>query len=471
MIWKLTQNNSLPLYQKIMLLIEEKIKAGELMPGTRLPAERKLAEELDVNRSTVIRAMEELTAQGVLTRKKGSGTYVNENKWGLQTKPLINWGTSLTNDNLKAKSTYEQASIRLRQQSPEDLLDLANGRLPSDLLPELQSPDLSWKELVQHEKEQTHSDSGIHSLKESVQVYLSQTYEMTVPIEEILITSGTQNALFLISQGLLKPGDAVGIEAPSYFYSLRLFQAAGLRIVPISMDSEGMTLKGLQEASLSYPLKMIILNPIFQNPTCLVMSPKRKKEILEYCLMKRIPIVEDDAYGALSFDDSVDNTPLKKMDHQQQVIYLGTLTKFAGSHLRIGWMIGPQSILKELADIRNQIESEVSLLPQFMADHFLRHDMDEYQKTLRITLKDRAQKMEDWLKSEFGNAIEFMSAKGGFHLYCRFPNKTKAEVDKVLQELLERHIIVSEGQRFGEQKNGFRLSFVNFREDFTSITS
>nr|WP_232219630.1 PLP-dependent aminotransferase family protein [Carnobacterium pleistocenium] len=332
-------------------------------------------------------------------------------------------------------------------------------------MPELQSPSLSWKELILQERKQS-PDSEMHSLRESVQLHLKKTYQMEVPIEEIMITSGTQNALFLISQGLLKPGDAVGIEAPSHFYSLRLFQAAGLRIIPISMDTEGMTIKGLQEASINYPLKMIFLNPIFQNPTGLVMSAKRKTDILDYCLMKRIPIVEDDAYGALSFDQSVDNSPLKKMDQQQQVIYLGTLSKLAGNHLRIGWMVGPKNILKELADIRFQIESELSFLPQFMADHYLRIEMDEHQKKLKINLAERARMMEKWLRIEFGEDIEFLPAKGGFHLYCLFPKKTKAEVDNILQELLKKNIIFLEVQKFGDQKNGFRLSFAHFRENF-----
>jgi len=463
--WEISQQGTLPLYQKIMLLTEEKIKSGVLAPGDRLPSERKLADALNVNRSTVIRAMEELTAQGVLMRKKGSGTYVNPDKWGLQTKPLINWGTSLTNDSLKTKTAYEEAAERVRQQNPKNLLDLSRGLLPSDLLPELEAPRLSWKKLVQQEKEQTPRNTGIHSLRESVQTYLEKTYQMTVPLEEIMITSGTQNALFLISQGLLKPGDAVGIEAPSYFYSLRLFQAAGLRIIPIEVDAEGMTVKGLQEASLNHPLKMIFLNPIFQNPTGLVMTPNRKADILEYCLMKRIPIVEDDAYGGLTFDPSIDNSPLKKMDQNEQVIYLGTLSKIAGHHLRIGWMIGPPAILKDLADIRVQIDSELSFLPQFMADHFLRTEMDQHQKKIIAELTQRARSMENWLREAFGDDIDFQPAKGGFHVYCRFPDKTKDEVDAILFELLINNIIVSEGQKFGDQTNGFRLSFVNFREE------
>ncbi|WP_225744812.1 PLP-dependent aminotransferase family protein [Marinilactibacillus sp. Marseille-P9653] len=461
--WSLPETKTKPLYQEIMLLIEEKIRSGQLAAGERLPAERKLAEALDVNRSTVIRAMEELTAQGVLTRKKGSGTFVNPDKWGLQMRPMINWGTALTTAHLKRTSPYQQAAERMKVQFPETVLDLSNGSLRSDLLPELHAPSLSWKELVEQEKAQLAVAHGIKSLRESVQRHLKRTYQIDVPLEEILITSGTQNALFLITQGLLKPGDTIGIEAPSYFYSLRLFQAAGLRIVPIKMDREGMTIKGLQEASLNHSLKMVFLNPIFQNPTGLVMSAKRKAEILDYCLLKRIPIVEDDAYGGLAFDEDMDYLPLKQLDTAQQVIYLGTMSKLAGHHLRVGWMVGPQAVLKELADIRLQIDSEVSFLPQFMADAFLRNELEDHLQFVRVELAKRARAMEDWLREQFGDTIAFEPARGGFHLYCRFPGRSKEEVEQLLMALLDQQIIVSEGEKFGDLTNGFRLSFIHFK--------
>ena len=461
-MWALDKTDGKPLYQSIMQLIERKMKEGALLPGERLPSERKLAESLGVNRSTVIRALEELTAQGVLVRRKGSGTFVNANKWNLQTKPLVNWGISPENELLYKPTVYETAAACRRADSSSSILDLSKGVLPPDLLPDLEIPSLHWNELVEQEIRQSSSHSGIHSLKESVQMYMKKSYQMTVPLEEIMITSGTQNALFLITQGLFKPGDAVGIEAPSYFYSLGLFQAAGLRIVPIPMDAEGMTVKGLQEASLKYPLKMVFLNPIFQNPTGLVMSPRRKAEILEYCLMKRIPIVEDDAYGTLSFDPDLDNRPLKMLDQNQQVIYLGTLSKLAGRHLRIGWMVGPEAILRNLSSIRAQIDSDLSFLPQFMADHFLRHQMDQYQDNIIRELRLRSSEMEKWLRETYGDKVNFTRAKGGFHLYCRLKDPEPGATDSFLTQLLNQGVIVTEGRRFGSQTDGFRLSFVNY---------
>lgn len=194
------------------------------------------------------------------------------------------------------------------------------------------------------------------------------------------------------------------------------------------------------------------------------MSPERKQAILDYCLLKRIPIVEDDAYGSFVFDETVDNRPLKSLDKRQQVLYLGSLSKFAGQHIRIGWMVGPAAIIRELADIRDQIDSGLSFLPQLLADHYLASEITEHLPIIVTALKERADKLQTWLRNKYGQEISFEPAKGGYHLYCRFPNKTDAEMDELLQELLEEKVVVKEGIQFGDQKNAVRFSFGHFVE-------
>ncbi len=466
------KDKKIPIYQKIMLLIESLIKSGALSAGSLIPAERKLALFLNVNRSTVIRAFDELTARGLLVRKKGSGTFINSDKWGLQTTPIINWyNDRIQNESLPFSmqqiSLYQKKIASLSPVKKSQLIDLSNGDLPLDLLPTLSTPDFSWHELIDREidphSKEKNNPLGILSLRKMVQVYLQNTYQMTVSLEDILITSGTQQALFLITQGLLKPGDMVGVEAPSYFYSLRLFQAAGLRIIPIPTDQDGITLAGLEEISVKYPLKMILLNPVFQNPTGSVMSCLRKKAILSYCHLKRIPLVEDDAYGGLSFDHLLDNTPIKKIDTQQQVLYLGSLSKYVGQHIRIGWMVGPATILKQLADIRTQIDSGLSILPQLLAENFLRNEMTSHQQFLVSTLSTRAVALSAWLQDQFGQNIIFNAAKGGFHLYAQFPYFSKESMHGTLMQLLKQNIIVAEGSIFGDTKHNIRLSYSHFK--------
>lgn len=282
-MWDLSlyQSKKIPLYQKIMLLIQDGIKNGELVAGSLLPSERKLAQLLQVNRSTVIRAFDELSDRGILIRKKGSGTYINAEKWGLKTQPIINWQATVSPLGDMESSFYQKQVEQIKQtQISSSYLDLGNGDLPTDLLPALKTPELSWSQLIQEEKELYSNELGLTSLRKSIQSYLKKTYHLTVPLSEILVTSGTQQALFLITQGLLKPGDTVGIEAPSYFYSLKLFQAAGVRLIPLPIDNDGLLLNRLEELNLNFPLKMIFLNPIFQNPTGSVMSYERKKKVV-----------------------------------------------------------------------------------------------------------------------------------------------------------------------------------------------
>lgn len=468
-MWDLTSYHSkkIPLYQKIMLLIQDGIKNGDLSAGSLLPAERKLAQLLQVNRSTIIRAFEELSDRGILIRKKGSGTYVNAEKWGLKTQPLINWQTTVSPLADFDTSAYQKQVAQLKStQRTSTYLDLSNGDLPIDLLPALQTPELSWSQLIQEEKEFHSNYLGLLSLRTSIQNYLLKTYHLEVPLSEILVTSGTQQALFLITQGLLKPGDTVGIEAPSYFYSLKLFQAAGVRLIPLPVDNDGILLSHLEELNLKYPLKMIFLNPIFQNPTGSVMSYERKKKVLAYCNLKRILIVEDDAYGGLAFSPTVDTQPIKTYDQHQQVLYVGSLSKLVGQDIRIGWMIGPSTILKQLATIRSQIDSGLSALPQLLADSFLKNDQPTQQLKLKQTLETRAADLEHWLLNRFGKDIHFHSAKGGYHLYTHFPDYTKMQFSDLLQELLNEKIFVAEGSLFGDNQNAIRFSFGHFSRQF-----
>lgn len=460
-MWSLIpyNNQKIPLYQKIMLLIEEQIKIGNLPVGSPIPSERKLAELLEVNRSTVTRAFEELSDRGIIIRKKGSGSYVNTEKWGLQTQPIINWQPLFGVKTAIEKSPYQRKIDALKKSGKmQTYLDLSNGDLPTDLVPALKTPELSWGELIQKENEMTTNQLGILSLRQSVQRHLAKTYQMKVPLEEILITSGTQQGLFLIAQGLLKPGDTIGVEAPSYFYSLPLFQATGVRIVPLPIDKEGVMMGPLAEACLNYPIKMIFINPIFQNPTGSIMSFERKAALLEFCQLRRIPIVEDDVYGGLTFStDEV--TPLKKMDQKNQVIYLGSLSKYVGQHLRIGWMVAPQNIVTQLAHIRHQIDSGLSVLPQILADTFLVKDFVSQQARLKKELSKRAEYAEDWLTKRFSNKVQFDEVKGGYHLYARFPELDVKAFNQLLDDLLEENIIVGEGQFFGDTVPGMRISF------------
>ncbi|OCG58667.1 aminotransferase-like domain-containing protein [Gilliamella sp. Nev3-1] len=448
------------LFKKVTQLIEHYIEQGVLIAGERLPSERDLAKKLCVNRSTVVHALELLTERGVLIRRQGSGTYVNKQKWGVQAYSSINWRLPAHFYHNK-QSFYQQKVAQIREQQL-CICDLANGDLPTYLIPKLQLPNISLNELIMHEKNSDMLQLGLPSLKAQIALYMQSQFAMQVDINEILITSGTQQSLFLITQGLLKPGDAVGIESPSYFYSLPLFQAAGLRLYGIECDNEGITLDSLSNCVRQHQIKWLFLNPIFQNPTGFVMSNERKLAILAFCRLQCIGIVEDDAYSRLAFTPDLAVTPIKKYDQHNQVIYLGSLSKYIGRNIRVGWMLAPHNIIENLAKIRHHIDSGLSILPQLLAQEYLQRYHASHQQQLRQALQIKAEQLMQWLDSYFGGDITYQAPLGGFHLYAHLPVSTVAQESTLLNQLLSKGIIVSQGADFGDELGTIRLSFGHF---------
>ncbi|GAA5110798.1 PLP-dependent aminotransferase family protein [Orbus sasakiae] len=451
------------LFKKLIALIEKHIEQGLLIPDEKLPAERELAKKLQINRSTVVHALDQLTERGILVRKRGSGTFVNAKKWGLQVYPTINWHLP-TNFN-KTYSVYQQKTQQRKDQAiakQQPLCDLANGDLPVSLMPKLTLPEMTSQELVYQEKNSDMLQTGLPSLKSHIANYMQQQFNMSVSQDEILITSGTQQALFLITQGLLKPGDAIGVEAPSYFYSLPLFQAAGVRIYGIKMDHEGIVIDDLQKTHDTFHLKWIFLNPVFQNPTGTVMSERRKQAVLSFCYQACIGIVEDDAYSALYFDSQVNYHPIKKVDNHNQVIYLGSLSKYIGKSIRIGWMVAPTKIIQRLAEIRQHIDSGLSILPQLLAEDYLQHHYQYHQDVLRHQLKIKRDQLIEQLNAHYPSQITYCVPQGGFHLYAHLNVKNNKQFDEFLNIWLAKSILVAKGENFGDSIGNIRLSYGHF---------
>ena len=451
------------LFKKVTQLIENYIEQGVLIAGERLPSERNLAKDLQVNRSTIVHALDILTERGILVRKQGCGTFVNEQKWGLQAYSTINWRLP-ANFYHHRQNVYHQKVTQVRHQM-DHICDLANGDLPTNMIPKLILPNITSHEMVAYEKKSDMLQLGLPSLKQQIAHYMKKQFAMVVDTEQILITSGTQQSLFLITQGLLKPGDAIGIESPSYFYSLPLFQAAGLRLYGIECDEEGITLESLQKVTLERQIKWLFLNPIFQNPIGCVMSNQRKKQVLAFCRKQCIGIVEDDAYSGLAFDEKTNILPIKKFDVSNQVVYLGSLSKYIGRNIRIGWMIAPSEIIEKLANIRHHIDSGLSILPQLLAEEYLSHHYQTHQKWLRQQLQNKANQLMDWLDDYFNGDVIYRIPTGGFHLYAHLPVNNAAQELTILNQLLSKHIIVSQGTDFGDNVGSIRLSYGHFEKN------
>lgn len=451
-MWSLKKEKGVPVYVSIIELILTYIKNGDLLPGERLPSERKLAAYFQVNRSTVVHALDELVALGWILRKQGSGTIVNEGKWGISTTPRTDWRRYLEQNVFAKVDPYTEQIERLIKQSDHDVLDLYTGELPLDLIPSFSFPPLTWKHFLEEEQQ---DDLGYYPLRQAISNEMEKEYGFSLSPESLLITSGAQQALFLILQVLLQSGDSVAIEDPSFLYALPIFQAAGIRLYGVNMDQEGIDLISLEKVIRQHRVKMVMVNPSFQNPTGKTMSMKRRKALVELCQNYQIPILEDDVFAKLNFVPSDKIQPLKKLD-PENVLYIGSLSKILGSTTKIGWLSAPTSVNQQLAEARKMMDISLSIFPQLLANLAL---TDENFPTKVSSLK---QKLEQRGKAVFQlldqlSEWEVTMPEGGFYIWAKWKQGKLQQKDWAV--FLQEGLLIAPSFFFSENQDSIRINF------------
>ncbi|PYI55960.1 PLP-dependent aminotransferase family protein [Paenibacillus flagellatus] len=415
-MWKPDREADKPIYRQIVEQIERRIALGELPPGSALPSERKLAEQLGVNRSTIVQAYEELRASGLIESRTGSGTRVCRNKWGLVPRSAPNWNAYVEGGTFLPNLPFLRR-IRDSIRSGEPFVNFASGELAADL-----SPNDVIRRLMAEQPFQEplgYGDpAGYAPLRAAIASFLQERRGMVATDESILVTSGSQQSLYLIAQCLLSPGDAIAVENPSYGYSLPMFQSAGLRLFGLPQDERGVKPDDIEALYRRHRIRMVFLNPNYQNPTGIVLDPSRRLELLACCERLGIPIVEDDPFGLTSID-GYPPPPLKALDRNGTVLYVGSLSKIAASGFRIGWMVAPHSVVRRLADARQQMDFGLSVFPQWIAAHFLNsRELEYHLARLRDSLRLRRNLLAEALRDELADEIGFDLPAGGLNLWC-----------------------------------------------------
>ena len=461
MEWTVNREAEKPLYQQIFEHIEEKIAYGELPPGSLLPSERKLAQQLNVNRMTIVHVYDELQASGLVERKKGSGTRVSTHKWGVLPKGVTNWRKYIESGSFLP--TYPLIKrIRDEAKVMKNGYNLASGELSADLFPSgfLKS---SFNEQITTNDFGYLNAQGHLDFRETLSSYVKDFHNIHTTSSSVLITSGAQQALYLITQCLLSPGDAVAIEAPSYSYSLPLFQSAGLRIFGLPVDENGINPDDIVTLHRKHQIRMVFLNPTFQSPTGTVLSDTRRKRVLEVSSELGIPIVEDDPVSLLSLDNER-HDPLKSIDRSGNVLYIGSLSKVIASSLRVGWIIGPQSVIDRLADARQQIDFGLSVFPQLIANQFLQSpEFPRHLNFLRQELLERRNEMISAFQDILGEKVEFTIPKGGLFIWCKI--NQKVDDRKLVEEAIKNQILFMPGSVYGSPNGYVRFTYAKLKRE------
>lgn len=418
--WKPDRTSDLPLHYQISQHIKSKIIHGEWPPGTKIPSQRLLAEAYGVNRSTIVMAIDELTADGCLEGNRGGGTIVVNHTWSLlASTPPPDWTSYVKagtqSSNLPTVQQINQAEFR------PDIIRLGTGELASDLLPHremstvLQS--MSTKEVSLGYDE----PKGNAQLRLQIARHVKE-YGIHASPSSILIVSGALQALHLISVGLLHRGSTVLLEKPSYLYSVPIFQSAGMKLTGVPMDHQGIQAGLIPQYKKQFNGALLYTIPTFHNPTGTVMTPSRREQLMDICTKEGLPLIEDDVYSDLWLDASPPK-PLKSMDTSGIVLYLGSLSKTVSPGLRIGWVIGPEPVINRLADIKMQTDYGSSSLSQCAAAEFLAGGLyQDHMQSVRKQLAFRRDLALHALEKHLGGLAQWEKPSGGFYIWLRLPD-------------------------------------------------
>lgn len=426
------RESELPLYRQIENYLRHGILSGSLAPDTRLPASRHLAKTLGLNRITVEAAYAELEADGLTYSRVGSGTYVlprpplpplpkNDpgSPWPLWQKDIAEQQTSLTNN------------------GPDQLLQASGHKNPIDLSSGVGDhksfPAEDFRKILQSVMRRDGVSAlgygdrrGYAPLRTTIVHVLASQGLQTTP-DNILVTSGSQQGLSLVAQLLLKPGDAVLVDDPTYSGALNVFRTLGARIVGLPLDANGFSVKKLEKLLQQHHPKLLYTIPNFHNPTGACMDLHNRRQLIALADLYNVPILEDDFVGDLRYDGRAQPS-LKSLDPGGRVIYVSTFSKMVMPGLRVGFLVADGPVNEGLEQLKRTIDLTTSSLVQRALESYvtvgryqshLRHSCQVYRKRRDVML----QAIERFLPAD----VHITPPQGGLFIWLQLPEGISSE--------------------------------------------
>ncbi|PGC24737.1 GntR family transcriptional regulator [Bacillus pseudomycoides] len=452
MKWKPNRHSHLTVQEQIVDWIKSHIERGDWTVGTKIPTQRQLATQFNVNRSTVQLALDELKADGLLESNVGSGIFVANNSWNvLLNRSQPNWQQHI--ESSIHKPNYHTIQLINEYEQMDHIIRLGTGELSPELLPTKQIEQSLKKISLESKAIGYSSPQGSEKLRGILCNYLKKRGIQAAP-ENILIVSGALQALQLIAFGLLEEGSIVFQEQPSYLNSVHPFQSAGMRMITVSRDrylTDNLRALKRKRQSLFYCV------PTLHNPTGYNWSMEEKKKLYNACKELQIPIIEDDVYHELLFESSF--PAMKSFDTSGQVLYIGSVSKTLSPGLRIGWVVAPSSVIERLSDIKMQTDYGSSAFSQEIVSYWISSGLyEKHLIKLREQLKRRATFVEEILEQQFQKIATWKKSEGGFYIWIRFHEPI---VNKALfLNLLNQNVLINPGYIYeSSDLHHIRLSY------------
>jgi 2-aminoadipate transaminase len=288
------------------------------------------------------------------------------------------------------------------------------------------------------------------------------------PLEQLMITSGSQQGLDLVARVLVTAGDVVLVELPAYTGAIAALKNMQAELVGVKQDEDGINLEDLdavceRERKKGKRVNLLYLVPNFQNPTGLLLSLDKRRRLLEWAQRRDVLIIEDDPYGSLYFDEvrEEDTRPIRADDRSGRVIYLSTFSKTLAPGFRVGWMVAPASLIERFDTAKQSVDLTSGILDQrVVLEAVTRGVIDRLAPQLRSLYRQKRDVMQNALRRELGDRLTWPTPRGGFFLWARLPDGV--DDSTLLERALEQRLVFVIGSAFyvdGTGHDRVRLSF------------
>lgn len=446
------RGTDLPVYVRIARVIAADIQRGRLRPGERLSSTRVLANQLGVNRNTVVAAFDVLRTEGWITGKTTSGTFVanvvpadgtqsgaDRNAFDLPPAPIGQPPLART------------PGLMLLLGGVPDLRFVPHRELARALGQVLRGP--RSRRLLDYADPQ-----GAERLRVALGEMLARLRGVQAPPSAICVVRGSQQALYLVARALLAPGDVVAVESCGFPPTWQVLRLAGCEPVPIPVDAQGLDVDALAALCATRRVRAVVVTPHHHTPTTVTLSPARRTQLLALAARHRMMVVEDD----YDFDFHYEGPPILPLaasDPAGVVVYVGTLSKTLAPGLRLGYLVGGPEVVRRINAYRTWVDQQGDqVLEQAVALLLEDGVVQRHARRARRVYQARRDVLCDALGRDLP-ALRFVVPAGGMAVWARAPG---VDTDRWVERALRAGVAIQAGRRFqfdGSPTDHVRIGF------------
>ena len=448
------------LLQRVARHVQDCIAEGVFMPGGKLPGERSLAAQLGLSRNTISAAYQLLESRGLICRLPYRGAFVS--------RPAVH-ASSVARAAGSSVAWSEKISRHAHLMDEPVLELLARSRLPSPRYPlSAGTPSLAcfpYEEFrdatMQVLRERPRAALGIAPTEGQASLRQAIAQFDGVEANRVLVLAGAQEGIDLIARCLIEPGDTAIVDRPTYPGAIQALRSAGARL--LQWEAGKWSAEELERLLIAHRPKLIFTMPTYHNPTGYSMSPEQREDLLELAGRYGVPVIEDDVYARTRFSGATFKS-LRELDRQNVVIYVSTFSKIFAPGLRLGWIVAPPHMIKQLSLMKMRATLFTGGLQQLVLASmlgdgaFYRHL--ERLRAEHLSLRDTAVQA---LRRNFpADELEWLPPEGGLYLWCR--SRRVQDIEPALLRAEEAGVTVAPGRAFYADRPDdacFRICFTS----------